>query len=171
MSSFCCINLKENNLKKDFNSYNELAKELMAYALNNDLAIFFNSYDYWQDVIEKGKFNEFFLLSDSFLYKSCELLDNTEFVKLIEENDDINVYKNAFIKKYSLFKDIVDIIFKYSVSVIEIYISEDDITEYEDFKNLVSTKETILNDLFESVINSVNEYGNEFPNLKIIIKK
>lgn len=171
MGRFCCINLKENSLKINDKYYNKLAKEIIDYALKNNIAAFFNSFDYWEDIISKADMKDFFLISDSFLYKSCELLDNTEFIKLIEENDDINVYKNAFINKYSFFKDLVDIIFKYNVSLIEIYISEDDMTEFEDFKSINSTKDTILLDLFQCVMNNIDKFGNEFPDLKISIKK
>ena len=170
MSSFCCINLKDSKVTADFENYNNLAKEIIAYALKNNIAAFFNSYDYWQDLILKADMKAFFLLSDSFLYKSCELLDNTCFIDIIENNSDMQVYKKAFEKKYKFFKELVEIIFKYDVSLIEIYLTEDDTTEIDDFKSMVSTKETILSDLFNCVIQSIPTFGNEFPDVKIVIK-
>ena len=94
MSSFCCINLIDSKVTADFENYNNLAKEIIAYALKNNIAAFFNSYDYWQDLILKADMKAFFLLSDSFLYKSCELLDNTCFIDIIENNSDFNVEKD-----------------------------------------------------------------------------
>ncbi len=169
MSNFCCINLKESNLINDFENYNKLAREIITYALKNNIAAFFNSYDYWQDLISEMDMKAFFLISDSFLYKSCELLDNTEFIELIKMNADIKIYKKAFENKYSFFKDLVEIIFKYNVSLIEIYITEDDAIESKDFISIKSTKESILSDLFNCVISSISQFGNEFPNVKFEI--
>ena len=170
MSSFCCINLKDSKVTADFENYNNLAKEIIANALKNNIAAFFNSYDYWQDLILKADMKAFFLLSERKKKKSCELLDNTCFIDIIENNSDMQVYKKAFEKKYKFFKELVEIIFKYDVSLIEIYLTEDDTTEIDDFKSMVSTKETILSDLFSCVIKSTPEFGNEFPTIKIIIK-
>ena len=171
MSRFCCINLKESNLINDFDNYNKLAREIITYTLNNNIAAFFNAYDYWQDIINEAKMKTFFLISDSFIYKSCELLDNTEFVDLIRQNKDISIYKKAFENKYSFFKDLVEIIFKFNVSLIEIYITEDDAVEIQDFKSIKSARETIVSDLFNCVIDSVSEFGNEFPDVKLIISR
>lgn len=45
MSAVCIVNLKKHNLK--FEELNNLAKELVRFCLNHDnLAVFFNSFDY-----------------------------------------------------------------------------------------------------------------------------
>lgn len=59
-----------------FEELDNLAKELVRYCLNHDnLAVFFNSFDYGKNLIEEHMSN-FFLLSDSFLYKNYEFLED-----------------------------------------------------------------------------------------------
>lgn len=171
MSNFCCINLKNNAVCTNYKDYNALAKELINYALNHNMAVFFNSFDYGIDIIKSAHMHDFIIISDSFLYKNCELLDNTEFITLIESNE-FSEYRNQFYKKYKFLEDIINIIFKYDVYTIELFISEDGSVDNEaEFLCMTSTKKSLLSNLFDCVINSTNEYGNEFPSLKVIIDK
>lgn len=59
MSAVCIVNLKKHNLK--FEELNNLAKELVRYCLNHDnLAVFFNSFDYGKNLIEEHMSNFFY---------------------------------------------------------------------------------------------------------------
>lgn len=169
MSSFCCINLIRNNISNNFKAYNKLAKQLIQFALDNDIAVFFNSYDYGEELIREANMKDFIIISDSFLYKNCELLNNTDFVRILSEKN-ITDYKNAFIIKYSVFQKILDIIFQYDVSAVELYITEDELCSISEFKKINSTKDKLIDDLYLCVENSVSEYGNEFPPIKFCIE-
>lgn len=71
MSAICLIVLKEPNL--EFDDFNELSKKLVRFAVDNNLAVFFQN-SYFPDLFSKDNFNQFFFMSDSFLYQNCDFL-------------------------------------------------------------------------------------------------
>ena len=170
MSNFCCINLKQNNLIDDFAKYNKFAKEIVQCALDNDLGVFFNLHDYASELITEAGMRDFFIISDSFLYKNCEFLDNTELTRRMSQSNSFN-YKAAFFEKYGFLSEFIKIIFRYNVLIAEIYITEDNCDSVCDFRILESTPHKFLWDLCNVVIDSVKQYGGEFSTLKIVIKK
>ena len=169
MSSFCCVNLLRNKVSKHLKTYNKLANSVVKYALDHKFAVFFHSYDYSSDIIKEAGMKDFFLVSDSFLYKNCGLLDTTEFARKLLKNETFN-QKRAFFRKYRIFSELIDIIFEYDVSEIEIYFADyaDDLSDFDEIR---TTKENFLLDLYNTVEDAVPEYGGLFPPIKFCIKK
>ena len=178
MSNFCCINLKDSNFENDYDSFNDLANVLVRFALDNKIAVFFNSYDYGEALINAGNMREFFLISDSFLYKNCdsflykncELLDNTQLLCQSEISQLVD-FKSAFFEKYNFFEKIIEIIFRYDVFSIEIYITEDNTDNMDDFNTIISSKDGFMSDLYKSVVEAIPSYGGEFPTTKFVIHR
>lgn len=170
MSSFCCINLKDTNFENSYDSFNDLANVLVRFALDNKIAVFFNSHDYGETLIRAARMRDFFLISDSFLYKNCEFLDNTGLLQQYEINPLFD-FKSEFLKKYDFFKKIIEIIFSYNVSYIEIYITEDNTDNIDDFKTIISTKDGFMNDLYKTIIKAIPTCGGEFPTVRFIIQR
>lgn len=67
MSAICIVNLKRHSL--NYNEMNLMSKDLIRIALLNDVSVFFHSYDYGEKIIKSAQMQNFFLMSDSFLYK------------------------------------------------------------------------------------------------------
>lgn len=169
MSSFCCVNLAKNKVSKHFKKYNQIANRVVEYALEHKFAVFFNSYDYGLNIIEEADMKDFFLVSDSFLYKNCELLNTTEFARKMLKDEMFDT-KKAFFRKYRIFNELVNIIFEYEVSEIEIYFT-DDAENLSEFDVKQTTKENFLLDLYNAVEAAVPEYAGLFPTVKFCIKK
>lgn len=165
MSAFCIFNLKKPPL--DFNSLNSLAQKLIGYSLNNDLGVFFNSYDYAADLIKDAGMKCFFLMSDSFVYKNCDDLLDTSF---LTDPSNLTQCKKEFFNHFKFFNDILDIVFKCGVREVEVYISEDGSTSKKlDFIQLETTKEMFLDALLNSILENVDRYAYTFPDVKITI--
>lgn len=164
MSAICLVNLKKHNL--EFDQLNLLANELIQFALNNKLAVFFNSYDYGSELICDGKMNDFFLMSDSFLYKNCEFL-NTCGLDFDKSNE---TAKSSFMKKFGFFNIIIHKIFQFNVNCVEIYISEDgSANSVADFETIKTSENNFLAVLYDEIIKRAKEYAYGFPSLKIEI--
>lgn len=167
MSAVCIVNLKEHKLS--FDQLNDLANKLVALSLQKQKAVFFHSRDYRYDLIQESEMQNYFLMSDSFLYKNCEFLEEPLYC-LIKDN--IFETRKAFYKQYQFFSDVIKTIFDYDISFIEIYISADgSVGSIKDFYTIKSCRDEFLEDLFLSVFDSKQEILNEFPTVKFEIKK
>ena len=157
-----CLNARRFALRK-----HDYAKKLVRYCLECDnLAVFFNSFDYGKTLIVEERMRIFFLLSDSFLYKNCEFLEEVPYI------DPFNLVESEkiFIKKYSFFNDFFRIIFEYDVSEITVFLSVDGSIEHSDeFIPLSATPETFLHILFDSVITNADKCAYQIPSLKFTI--
>lgn len=164
MSEFCLVDLTDNPY--DFKKLDKLAKKLIRISLKNNIAVFFNSYDYGVEIIQDAKLKTFFLLSDSFLYKNCGFLDMT----WLNFELDSNGMKELFIKKFNFFNEILEVVFNYGYLNVQIYISEDGAVNSEkDFLVRTTTKDNFLTSLFESVFEYSDKYSYEFPTIKFRI--
>lgn len=163
MSAICVVNLKEHDLK--FEDLNSLAKKIIAFCLKSDLAAFFHCQDYGYELIQKADMTNYFLMSDSFLYKNCEFLDTTMF------SYDKDRFKVEFFQKYSFFYELIGIIFAYHINAIEIYISVDPTEEFDDFIPIQTSQNEFLNDLYENFMNCSIDTAFTFPTTKFCIKK
>lgn len=184
MSGLLLVNLRKTNL--DFDKLNELAKKLVTLAIEKDFGISFNSSDYGNEIIVGGVMRNYFHISNSFLYRNCDLLNLPNLIlKLcgVDEIDkiDFNYYpsreefKFAFLNEYSFLNDILETIFYYDVTLVEIVIVDavtGIIMPYEDFKEFSLRRETFLTDLFDLLNDPLNNNFNyEFPNAKILISR
>lgn len=107
------------------------------------------------------------MLSDSFLYRNADdLLDVTAFVYDTDE-----FYEKKFIEKYSFFSKLVDVIFKYEIDVIDLYITEQGDDKFDEYIFEEVKKENLLEKLFDAFIKTSSQTGYTFPNIKIHIKK
>ena len=165
MSAICLVNLKINNWA--FDEFNSFAKKLVRYCLEYDnLAVFFNSFDYAESLIVEEHMRNFFLLSDSFLYKNCEFLEEVPYI------DPFNLVESekTFVKKYGFFNDIFKIVFEHNVSEITVFLSVDGSVEHScEFIPLYATSETFLHILFDSVITNADKFAYQIPSLKFTI--
>lgn len=166
MSAICIVNLKKHNLEYD--KLNDMAKKIVRYCLDHDnLAVFFNALDYGKNLVDDEHMQNFFLLSDSFLYKNCEFLEDFYYnpeTELAETEKDFN-------EKYKFFLDIFDIVFQYDVSEITVYV-DDSVAGINDFEPLSATTEEFLPLFFRYVV-EMSGYGGYIgvPSLKITVTR
>ena len=166
MSELCIVNLKEHKL--DYEKLNAMAKHLVKVALDNNIAVFFHDYDYGGELIADAKMKNFFLMSDSFLYKNCDFLDTTIFKNV----SDIELFRKEFLERFRFFDAILQTVFEYDVELVEIYITEDPIADREeDFEEVHTSQRDFLNDLFFDIINNAQWYAYCFPTTKFIIRR
>lgn len=163
MSELCLVDLSKNEM--NFNELNDLAVQLVKIALADNIAIFFHSFDYGYEIIKEAKMKNYFLMSDSFLYKNCGFL-NTSFFKDVRK---IEQCREEFIERFKFFNDILSCIFKYNINQIEIYITMDCSVNINDFDCLLCSKDNFLFKLFEVIFNYADEYAYGFPTIKFIV--
>lgn len=165
MSELCLFNIKEKNLK--FEELNELAKDVTRYSLKNGYGSFFNTADYAYDFVEKVGMKTYFILSDSFLYKNADdLLDTTRFAY-----DSKSDYRKHFFETFSFFEDYLDIVFKYDVDSVEVWIDGNGTaTEIEDYDRLLSEKRNFTKTLYDVFMKMSKETGYTFPPVVIEVK-
>ena len=174
MSGLCIINFKRHNLT--FEAMNELAEKLMYIALQNHIAIFFNSH-YRRDLIDNIKMKNYFVMSDSFIYRNCNFLDVVPIVEsCIDSGESVlheePAFRDEFMKKFHFFDLIIQCIFQYNVDLLEIYISESGcVSKEEDFEVVRTSSKLFLLDLFNSLVDMNNGFNYEFPNAKFVISK
>lgn len=109
----------------------------------------------------------FFLMSDSFVYKNCDDLLDTSF---LTDPSNLTQCKKEFSHHFRFFKDIADIVFRYEVHEVEVYISEDGSTSKKsDFIQLETTKEMFLDTLLNSIWDNADKYAFTFPDVQITI--
>ncbi len=175
MSAICIVDHTSGMSTIDFEKYNMMAKEVIGYCLKNDLAAFFNSYDYGKEVIESVGMDQFFLLSDSFLYKNCEFLDTTGCGIYGSEKNlhfSIEQFKLDFLARFSFFKDIVDILNGYGIDAIDIYLDESGGAEsFTDFDTLPVDYDDFLEKLCEYIISNAATYSYCFPAVKLELRR
>lgn len=157
MSAYCIYNIKEHTMS--FEEFDSLSKELVQYGVLNNVGFFFHSLGYAGDLIKNEKMQNYFFISDSFLYQNADdLLDAgaIDFVK--------------FKKKYSFFEDIAKILRKYKIQKIEIYISDEteNILEFETFE---TSDNKLIEKLFENIEKKKEEFAGCFYPLKIVLEE
>ena len=161
MSNLFLINLKNHNA--NYNELCKLSKEITRFALNNNFAVFFNSYDYGNEIINEAQMKDFLLISDNFLSKNCEFLNTSYFANV----SDIEKFKKEFFKKFDFLKKLVEKLFQYNINLIEIYITQDGaVNSIKDFTEQTSSAKTFLYDLLIEIINNKEEYAYGFPTIK-----
>lgn len=166
MSSICIFNIQDD--LKEYVVLNNIAKELVKTALENEMGIFFAN-TFYKDINFINKMNNSFLLSDSFLYvHSDELLCTNGFW-----NDrNIVSYKKKFIEKFQFFNIVLDKLYFLGIRKIEIYFADLDDTfdDFNEFEIIQTNREKFLNDLLSVTLENMNEFGGTVPtSLKFLI--
>ena len=163
MSETFLVNMQCDNI--NYNELNSLANEIIIFALRNKLGIHFNELGYSTDFTKLHQMKNYFFVSDSFLH--C----NASFLNISSDANLSNLdYKSNFYNNISFAYEMLSIIQKFGISNIEIYISSDSIFEDEnDFIVLNSSKEDLLDKVYQTLIDNSNEFAYEFPPIKINI--
>lgn len=187
MSGLCIVNLKEHNLNEE--KMNEMANNLIRVSLKNHIAVHFNGRDYGQELVKEEKMHEFFILSHTFLYKNCDLLnleplmlklykakDFEDFIKKEKMRNlpEKEKFQEYFCREYNFFNEIISSVFLYDVSLIEIFMTENygPIRHSEDFVEIKTQRKAFLSDLFNSLVDVLgNRFNYEFPSAKFLISK
>lgn len=156
MSAYCIYNIKEHTMT--FEEFDSLAKELVQYGVRKNIGFFFHSF-YVSDLIKSEKMQNYFLISDSFLYQNAdELLSVGATAGLVE-----------FKKKYSFFEDIIKILRKYKIQKLVLYIS-DETEEISDFETFETSDNNLIETLFENIEKNKEKFAGRFYPLKIVFK-
>ena len=159
MSAIFIINFSKNEIS--FDHMNNLAKQIVKIALKENVGVFFNSFDYAENLISDAKMENFVLLSDSFLYKNCDFLD-TSSLRFKDKK-----FKHNFHKKYGFINKILKAIKNSGMTTIDIYISNDgSIENVADFETKKTSVSSFLDDLISSIFEFSAEYAYGFPTIK-----
>ena len=161
MSALFVINLKEPKI--GFKKLNKLANKIIKFSLKNNIGVSFNCYDYYEKIIQEADMQNFFFVSESFLFKNCDILDTSKFINQHKP-------KKIFFSKFKFLKKLVSLIKKSGLEKIEVFLSGDSVEEISDFKEIWTKKENLLIDLYDELFIRENEISCVFPSLKINIK-
>ena len=166
MSAICIVNLKEHRLAhKELNC---LADELVSFALKRHLGVHFHARDYGYDLIQDAKMSNYFLLSDSFLYKNCEFLEEPLYPL---ERETVQQTYDAFYEKFHFMEEMLFLIFRQDVSCVELYLSTDgSVGSLLDFVSMQTNAEGFMNCLFQTVYDPEEKmFADAFPTVKLRI--
>ena len=148
----------------NFDLYNNLAKDLVEFALKQDIGVFFGDQGYYYDLIRESEIRNYFIVSDSFLYRNCGFL-TTESIEF-SLFDNVKK-KKQFFEKFAFLNLIFDIVNKYISNNINVYISGGGFASLDCFEEIKSSKKDLLNDLYCSIIDHASEFAYGFPNVKL----
>lgn len=183
MSGLLLVNLKRKNL--NYEQMNALSRRLIELALKENIGISFNCSDYGTEIIESEKMNCYFHISNSFLYKNCDFLDIPRMISELcgvddAEKIDFDHYpsksqiQEAFLNYYDFLVKIIDCIFEYDVTLIEVFVTNcfGTVIYSDEFETIMTTRETLLLDMFHSLTDELqNGFNYEFPSAKIVLSK
>lgn len=159
MSRVCIFNIEDNI--KDFKRLNYIAKEIVKISLENDIGVSFNS-NYCEDLWREPIIKNYFVVSDSFLYRQSDELLSTNY---FWEDGSINSYKKKFIERFSFFNILLNKLFSLGLENIEILFSDVNlIDELKNFETIQTNKLIFLNDLLNVTLQSIDEFGGQIPN-------
>lgn len=164
MSALCFVEFASNKL--DFVELNRLANEIMANALLNNYAVFFND-DYVKQVLKPVDHKHTILISYSFFDKNAdELFDVTGFV---QENE--IKFKEIFTDKFSFLNQFFSVLLSYQIEDLSIYFADDSETDLNEYIQFETNAENVVEKLYETFIKSSQKTGYTFPNINIHIKQ
>lgn len=183
MSGLCLFNLKKHNL--NFTEKKELSNELVKLVLGYNLGISFNSNNYGEEIIKEAGMHDYFYLSSDFMYQNCDIFDMPDLIMQMcgaDSLENLNFdklpnkceLKQAFKIKFKVLTDIIDILFQYHISSVELFITANygPVYFYEDFEPLYVSRENLLDDLFGLLRDELhNNFNYEFPNVKFIVER
>lgn len=165
MSQLCLVDISKTEM--NFDELNDLAKQLVEIALKDNIAVFFHDCDYGYEIIKEAKMKNYFLMSDSFLYKNCDFL-NTYFFK---DFKDIEQCRKEFKEKFNFFNDILSCIFNHKVNQLDIYITMNCSINISDFDCLQCDKDNFIESLFKTIFDYADAYAYGFPDVKFTVYK
>jgi len=164
MSQLCLLEIKEFEL--DYEQMNMLSKELVEFVNKSSLGIHFNVLGYCHDLINEQKMSFFCLLSSSFLHYNAEFLSFPFGEEWLVED------KEGFKKRYYFLIDIAKIIFSYNVNKLNIYLSEDGLSESkEDFICLNCNLSTLLDKMYNIILSLEKEMAGMIPSICLNLQK
>ena len=178
MSALCVFDYSNNNLT--YQQKNEMAKELVEIALNDDVGVLFNDQN-WSYVIDIIKSKEFFTVSSTFLYSDPECVGEPSLfdffdIELKSFNGlciDKDKFREHFFAKYEFLTDFVNCLCRYNIVELSVLISDSgtEIVRKEDLEIIETTKDEFLNTLFISLKDELNNQFNYcFPTALFMIK-
>lgn len=183
MSELCVVNLKETEM--DFGQLNELANKLVNIALEEKIAVVFNSCGMFEEKKPSGVKN-YFTVSETFLsfdsndFGLLSLFDLQSLVLKLCNGDEYEpvekdgAFKTEFVKRFGFFDKIISCIFDFPVSEIEIYFIENicDIIDFDEIETVNTSAAAFLDDLFGCVEDIIdNKFNYVIPRVKFIIRR
>jgi hypothetical protein len=161
MSELCVVHLKKFDF--GFETLDALARDVVLFGLEHHIGICFNFLDRQDELVRNASIKNHFLLSGSFVYQQADFLDVTEFFMMNQDD-----FKVAFYQKFAFFDELIDLLLRYHVLEIEIYITEDGLANRpEEFKSLEVERGKVVDTLYGELI---KQYGLVFPDLKISVQ-
>ena len=164
MSSVCIFNLKKSDLT--YSELNSMLKTLINSALTEDMAIFYGYQCYADDLIKSANMEKYFFVSDSFVYPNADFVEPGNYSELTSLN------YSSFSKKFDFLNRFIEVIFRFSIQRIEIYMTSDgSVNSALDFEEVECTRNNFMEILFQSVLSHSLEYDYGFPTVKYIVQK
>lgn len=166
MSAVCIFDFTKSKL--EYSQLNDLLKTLTEAALTKDMAILYRYRGYADDIVQSADLKQYFILSNSFVYPDCGFLEPEEYTKTTSGKFNFS----AFSAKFGVLQELLDILFRFHVQVVEIYTTIDgSVNSENDFEEISCTKSSFLDCLFKNVESHAPEYAYGFPTSKFIIRE
>jgi len=154
------------SIKDDKIKYNDLvkiSKQLISFCLNKNLGVIFNFLGYDEELINKLESNFYFSISDDFFQLNSEYL-NTSDIEVVESDEG----KQTFYKKFSFFDEIYNILIESGINNISLLIScGGSSVELNNFKFKRKKEKSLVEILYETIIEEKDEYAYGFPEIII----
>lgn len=141
---------------------------MVKLALRKHIAVHFNALDYKEDIIQSGSMKSYILISHTFWYKNCDLIDTSFLTHIMDRQ----ATKDKFFKKFEFMNEIIGTILASGISEIDIYISEDgSVNSVDEFITKKTTSEFFLQKLLDSIYEFSDDYAYGFPTIKFQVTK
>ena len=164
MSALCLLEFSSKKLK--FAELNNLANEVMANALLNNYAVFFND-DYARQILKPVEYRHTILISSNFFDRNAdELFDVTGFVSENEAN-----FKERFIDKFSFLDQLFSVLLSYRIEDLSIYFTDYSEVDFNEYMQLEVNTSNVVEKLYKTFIELSQKTGYTFPNIIFRIKK
>ncbi|MBQ3116111.1 MAG: hypothetical protein IJC07_03690 [Clostridia bacterium] len=172
MSAICIFDFTENNLT--YSSMDSLSKEIVRFVLDIDKGVFFYVPIFLdgkkQEKIKGSNMRNAFEITEKFFNSNCEFIENFNEKILKQNGASGRELKSFFTETFGFLEKLLDIIFKYDVSAVKIYLADDNVDKESDFEIVETTKQEFLNCLYDKSLES-SDFFNDMPSIKFIIKK
>ena len=162
-SSLCIIDLFADDM--GYAEMNNLSRQVISYALDNNIGAQFNSPDYSETLIKSHRRQFFVALSDSFLYTDALFFEDYFFLNPA----DLSASEKDFSKRFYFLREILDIIFASGVKRADVYMSEDSDDDVNDFPVWETTPSKFLQSAFNCIVMSADRCGYTFPSMRLIV--
>ena len=164
MSAICLIDLKSNEMT--YPEADELAKRFACYGMMHNVGVAFNCGEYGQKLVKSIKSDLYVTISDSFLHRSCGMIEGFD----EKELDGSKQSQTAFYNRFKFIEDLLFIILHYKISEADIYLSCDENTDPKEYYMTEAQYGKVIYEIYKVITANPGKKSDKIPPMCIKVK-